>query len=117
MLFRSFRWLIDGGGLDGIQARNAARAARLYAAIDALDGFGNEIAVPHRSIMNVPFSLSDDAVTDAFLSAAGSAGLVGLKGHKSVGGCRASLYNAVPDEAVTALLSLMTRFAGDRHGG
>lgn len=106
-----FRWLLGNGGLQEMGVRNAAQAERVYAAIDALDGFENVVGSAHRSMMNVPFSLRDAGATTAFLAAAEASGLVGLKGHKSVGGCRASLYNALPDEAVTALLALMSSHA------
>ena len=99
-----FRWLHEQGGLEPVHRRNLAQAARVYGAIDALPGLHNGIAVAHRSIMNVPFRFEDDARTAAFLASATEAGMVGLKGHTSVGGCRASLYNALPDTAVDALL-------------
>ena len=99
-----FRWLHEQGGLGPMHRRNLAQAERVYAAIDAMSGLHNGIAVAHRSIMNVPFRFEDESRTAAFLASATEAGLVGLRGHKSVGGCRASLYNALPDEAVDALL-------------
>ena len=111
-----FRWLREQGGLPAIDARNRAQAARVYAAVDELAPFANGIAAPFRSIMNVPFTLADEASTEAFLARCAAAGLVGLKGHKSVGGCRASLYNAQTDAAVDALIETMRAHAADSGG-
>ena len=108
-----FEWLLDQGGLAAIGARNRARAERVYAAIDALAPFANDVAPRFRSPMNVPFRLPDAASTDAFLARCETAGLVGLRGHKSVGGCRASLYNAQTDAAVEALLEVMREHAAE----
>ncbi|MBE2210790.1 MAG: 3-phosphoserine/phosphohydroxythreonine transaminase [Xanthomonadaceae bacterium] len=110
------RWMLDEGGAAAFGRRNAVRASRLYAAIDGSDGFyRNEVAPPVRSRMNVPFFLRNDALDAEFLHQAGERGLIGLKGHKVVGGMRASLYNALPDAAVEALIDFMQEFAR-RHG-
>lgn len=110
------RWMLEQGGVEAFGRRNAARAARLYAAIDGSGGFyRNQVAPAVRSRMNVPFFLGDAALEAAFLREAGERDLIGLKGHKLVGGIRASLYNALPDAAVEALIDFMQEFA--RHHG
>ena len=106
-----FRWLLDGGGLDAMAERNRAQAARVYAAIDGSDVYSNAVDPRYRSIMNAPFTTGDAARDGAFRDGAKAAGLVGLKGHKSVGGLRASLYNAQTDAAVDALVGYMRDFA------
>lgn len=111
-----FEWLKeDIGGLAAMDALNARKAAKLYAAIDASDFYSNPIAPANRSRMNVPFVLADDALNGAFLAEAEAAGLLNLSGHRSVGGMRASLYNAVPEAAVDALVAFMGDFE-QRHG-
>ncbi len=110
------RWMLAQGGVEAFGQRNAARSARLYAAIDGAGGFyRNEVATEVRSRMNVPFFLADARLEAAFLQQASERGLMGLKGHKVVGGMRASLYNALPDAAVDALIDFMQAFAA-RHG-
>jgi len=106
-----FRWLREQGGLPAMERHNRTQAARVYAAIDELAPFTNTVAPASRSMMNLPFTLADDASTAAFLGRCDAAGLVGLKGHASVGGCRASLYNAQTDAAVDALVAVMNEFA------
>ncbi|MBE0402322.1 Phosphoserine aminotransferase [Halomonas citrativorans] len=106
-----FQWLRDDvGGLVAMDAINQRKAEKLYSAIDASDFYSNPIAVANRSRMNVPFVLADSALDKAFLQEADQAGLLNLKGHRSVGGMRASLYNAVPEEAVDALVAFMADF-------
>lgn len=106
-----FQWLKeDMGGLDAMNARNQRKADKLYAAIDSSAFYSNPIATHNRSRMNVPFVLADSALDNAFLQEADAAGLLNLKGHRSVGGMRASLYNAVPEEAVDALIAFMADF-------
>lgn len=106
-----FKWLKhDIGGLEQMAAINTRKAAKLYAAIDASDFYSNPIAVRNRSRMNVPFVLADERLDKPFLAEAEAAGLLNLKGHRSVGGMRASLYNAVPEAAVDALVAFMTDF-------
>ena len=112
----TFEWLEEQGGLAAMGARNAAKAAALYGAIDGSGGFyRSPIAVDSRSRMNVPFTLHDSALDAAFLAESEAAGLLALKGHKAVGGMRASLYNAVSPEAVDVLVNFMRDFAA-RHG-
>lgn len=106
------RWLREQGGLPAIAAQNAKKAALLYDTIDASGGFyRNTVAAACRSRMNVPFFLHDAGLDAEFLAGAAERGLQQLKGHKSVGGMRASLYNAVPLEAVRALCDYMQDFA------
>ncbi len=111
-----FEWLKDDvGGLDEMAAINRRKAATLYDAIDASGFYSNPIALANRSIMNVPFVLADENLNDTFLDEAEAAGLLNLKGHRSVGGMRASLYNAVSQQAVDALVAFMHDFE-QRHG-
>nr|WP_297461188.1 3-phosphoserine/phosphohydroxythreonine transaminase [uncultured Halomonas sp.] len=106
-----FEWLQDDiGGLAAMNAINERKAAKLYGAIDASDFYSNPIVPANRSRTNVPFVLADASLNDAFLSDAIDAGLLNLKGHRSVGGMRASLYNAVPEAAVDALVNFMGDF-------
>ncbi len=109
------RWLQGQGGLAGIGERNRAKARLLYAAIDASGFYSNPVAENCRSWMNVPFTLADPKLDASFLSAAREAGLTNLEGHRSVGGMRASLYNAMPLAGVEALVSFMREFER-RHG-
>jgi phosphoserine aminotransferase len=112
----TFQWLKEQGGLDALAARNDAKAALLYQAIDGSGGYyRNPIEPASRSRMNVPFTLHDAALDAAFLKESEAAGLLALKGHKAIGGMRASLYNAVSLEAVEALTAFMREFA-TRHG-
>jgi len=108
------KWLQDQGGVEAMAARNEAKAQRLYDAIDAHDLYRGHAQAGHRSRMNVTFHLTDDALTAPFLAGATRRGLVGLKGHRSVGGCRASIYNAMPPEGVDALVAYMQEFAAER---
>ena len=110
-----FEWLKDDiGGLAAMNVINQRKADKLYAAIDASDFYSNPIAKHNRSRMNVPFVLADSALDKAFLQQADAAGLLNLKGHRSVGGMRASLYNAVPESAVDALIAFMADFEQTR---
>jgi phosphoserine aminotransferase len=102
-------WVRSEGGVEAVAKRNAAQKDRLYAAIDASDVYENAVDPACRSWMNVPFTVAGGAV-DAFLAEATGAGLLGLRGHRSVGGVRASLYNAMPDEGVDALIDFMADF-------
>lgn len=109
-------WLEDQGGLQGIARINSAKAQLLYDAIDGSDGFYyGHARRESRSVMNVPFRLKDDELEKKFISEAATAGFVGIKGHRDVGGLRASIYNALPQEAVQALVEFMTEFM-ERHG-
>ncbi len=105
-----FQWLKKLGGVPAIEARNIAKAQLLYDAIDGSQFYVNKVARDCRSRMNVPFFLRDESRNDAFLAGARAAGLLQLKGHKSVGGMRASLYNAMPTEGVQALVAYMREF-------
>ncbi|MDN3521035.1 3-phosphoserine/phosphohydroxythreonine transaminase [Halomonas ramblicola] len=111
-----FEWLKEEvGGLEAMGEINARKASKLYAAIDGSDLYSNPISVANRSRMNVPFVLADDRLDKAFLEEAEAIGLLNLKGHRSVGGMRASLYNAVPEVAVDTLIDFMADFE-QRHG-
>ena len=109
------RWLKGQGGLAVIGARNRAKAQLLYAAIDASGFYSNPVAENCRSWMNVPFTLAEPELDASFLAEARAAGLTNLEGHRSVGGMRASLYNAMPPAGVEALVSFMREFER-RHG-
>ncbi len=102
--------LLRIGGLDAMAAVNKRKAAKLYTAIDASDFYSNPVQVDCRSRMNIPFILADDKLDAKFLEETLAAGLTNLKGHRSVGGMRASIYNAVPEEAVEILIEFMAEF-------
>lgn len=107
-----YRHLLDNGGLEAVAERNARKANILYDAIDNSGGFYNgHAAKDARSWMNVTFTLGSEDLTKAFIKEATAKGLDGLKGHRSVGGCRASIYNAFPEEGCAALAELMNDFA------
>ncbi len=106
----TFQWLKAQGGVAEMERRNIAKAALLYDFIDASQLYLNPVAPADRSRMNVPFFLRDESLNDAFLAGAKSRGLLQLKGHKSVGGMRASIYNAIPIEGVQALIDYMRDF-------
>ncbi|MBK9185758.1 MAG: 3-phosphoserine/phosphohydroxythreonine transaminase [Moraxellaceae bacterium] len=111
-----FKWLKAQGGLESMAQINHRKAAKLYAAIDNSGGFySNPVAIANRSMMNVPFALTDASLDKSFLKEAEANHLLNLAGHRSVGGMRASIYNAVPEEGVDALISFMADFA-KRHG-
>jgi phosphoserine aminotransferase len=107
----TFRWLKQQGGLAEMARRNRVKSDALYAAIDGSGGYyTNRVAPAARSRMNVIFNLRDAALEPAFVAEAAEAGLLALKGHRALGGIRASLYNAVPVEAARALCDFMTEF-------
>jgi phosphoserine aminotransferase len=110
-----FEWLTAEGGLAAIEARNVAKAALLYGEIDRSGFYRNPVAAADRSRMNVPFFLPDDRLDEPFLRGAAERGLVQLKGHRVVGGMRASIYNAMPIAGVEALTAWMRDFEA-RHG-
>ena len=110
-----FEWLLEQGGLAAMQQTNLQKANLLYGYIEQSEFYANPIAGRNRSIMNVPFTLADSALEKTFLKEAEAAGLLNLAGHRSVGGMRASIYNAVPLEGVQALVSFMQDFA-KQHG-
>ena len=112
----TFQWLLAQGGLAAMGERNHAKAALLYQTIDGSGGYyRNRVDPSARSRMNVPFTLHDGALDAVFVRESEAAGLLALKGHKALGGMRASLYNAVPLEAVRALTEFMRDFSR-RHG-
>lgn len=111
-----FKWLKAQGGLSAMAERNQRKANTLYSTIESSgDFYRNPVAVPARSWMNVPFTLRDDALDSVFLKESEQQGLLSLKGHRAVGGMRASIYNAMPLEGVQALATFMQDFAR-RHG-
>jgi phosphoserine aminotransferase len=110
-----FRWLKGEGGLAAIAERNRAKAALLYEFLDASSFFSNPVARADRSLMNVPFRLRDESLDGEYLYRDEGRGMVQLKGHRSVGGMRASIYNAMPIEGVRALVAYMKAFEA-RHG-
>lgn len=105
-----FKWIIAQGGLSELQARNRRKAALLYDYLDQSSLFKATVAKEDRSIMNVPFITGDADLDARFVSQAKEAGIVNIKGHRSVGGMRASIYNAMPEEGVRALISFMEKF-------
>ncbi len=110
-----FEWLQAQGGVAAIEQRNIAKAALLYDYVDQSSFYSNSVRRQDRSRMNVPFKLADESLNDAFLKGAKEAGMVQLKGHRAVGGMRASIYNAMPVEGVTTLVAYMNDFE-QRHG-
>jgi phosphoserine aminotransferase len=110
-----FQWLKKQGGLSAMGERNRMKAERLYGYIDSSGWYSNPIAKDARSWMNVPFRLGNPELEKTFASEAAKAGLTNLEGHRSVGGMRASIYNAMPIEGVDALVAFMKDFAA-RHG-
>jgi phosphoserine aminotransferase len=110
-----FQWLKGLGGLAAMGQRNHEKAAQLYAAIDSSGFYSNPVPERCRSIMNVPFTLAKPALDTQFLKEAASQGLTNLAGHRSVGGMRASIYNAMPPEGVAALIAFMREF--ERRNG
>ena len=107
-----FQWLLRQGGVAALEQRNMQKAALLYAALDADDFYQNRVARADRSRMTIPFYLRDEGRNGDFLAGAKQRGLLQLKGHKSVGGMRASIYNAMPIEGVQALVAYLNEFAG-----
>lgn len=105
-----FKWLKDMGGLPAIDAYNQEKAAILYDFLDNNDMFKGTVVAKDRSLMNVPFVIGDDALEKKFIREATEAGFMNLKGHRSVGGMRASIYNAMPIEGVKALVAFMDKF-------
>lgn len=111
MVNEVLKWIEEKGGLEGIQRENEAKATLIYDAIDNSNGFYKGAAeLESRSIMNVTFRLASEELEKAFVKASEEAGFIGLKGHRSVGGLRASIYNAVPYESCNALVEFMKEF-------
>lgn len=105
-----FKHLLAKGGLVAMEAQNRAKAKLIYDLLDASSLYQSPVALENRSLMNIPFTLKDAALDEDFLKQAKAAGLAQLKGHKSVGGMRASIYNAMPVEGVKALVAFMQDF-------
>jgi len=105
-----FKWLKKNGGLEWMEERNRKKAQKLYDAIEASPFYKNPVAKNCRSLMNVPFTLAKPELDKQFCSEAKAAGLTNLEGHRSVGGMRASIYNAMPPEGVDALVAFMKEF-------
>jgi phosphoserine aminotransferase len=110
MIMLVTRWLLANGGLEGMQKRNEEKAGRLYAAIDASDFYKGTAVPEFRSPMNVTFRLPTEELEAQFVKEAAAKGMTSLKGHRSVGGIRASIYNAFPLEGVDALVAFMKEF-------
>ena len=110
-----FKWLKKNGGIPAMEKVNRAKAKLLYDFLDQSSFFQSPVAVENRSLMNIPFTLKNDALDEEFLKAAKARHMVQLKGHRSVGGMRASIYNAMPIEGVQALVDLMKDFE-KQHG-
>ena len=110
-----FQWLKRQGGVAALEQRNIAKANLLYEYLDGTDFYGNRVARDCRSRMNVPFFLRDESLNETFLAGAKQHGLLQVKGHKSVGGMRASIYNAMPIEGVQALVDYLKEFE-TQHG-
>ncbi len=110
-----FQWLLQQGGLEAMAQINQRKAEKLYTAIDASDFYHNPVDPDCRSWMNVPFTLANSELEKRFLDEAAQAGLMTLKGHRLVGGMRASIYNAMPEEGVDALIAFMRDFEA-KHG-
>ena len=106
-----FTWLKEQGGVKAMAEINQRKAKKLYEFIDTNAFYANPVAINNRSIMNVPFTLANSDLDKAFLAASEKAGLLNLAGHRSVGGMRASIYNAVEEKAVDALIAFMADFA------
>src|SRR5262252_1730700 len=111
------KWLLAQGGLAAIAAINERKAAKLYAEIDRSGFYRGTAAKDSRSLMNVTFRLPSEDLEKAFVKEATAAGLDGLKGHRSVGGIRASIYNAFPNEGVETLVGFMQDFARRNDNG
>lgn len=109
-----FKWVIAQGGIAGMEVNSRTRSGKLYDFVDESDFYANPVKKAHRSRMNVPFTLKSEDLNEAFLQEALENGLMELKGHRSVGGMRASLYNAMPEDGVDALLDFMKLFARQR---
>nr|MBP8279103.1 aminotransferase class V-fold PLP-dependent enzyme [Propionivibrio sp.] len=105
-----FKMLKAKGGLAAMEKLNRAKAKIIYDVLDASSFYGSPVARENRSLMNIPFTLKDAALDDEFLKGAKERGMIQLKGHRSVGGMRASIYNAMPIEGVQALADYMKEF-------
>jgi len=111
-----FKWLLDNGGVAAMEKVNQQKADLLYGYIDNSEFYANKVALAYRSRMNVTFYLNDESLNQQFLAQAEQRGLMALKGHRSVGGMRASIYNAMPLAGVQALVDFMADFAATHSG-
>jgi phosphoserine aminotransferase len=109
-----FKWLKSMGGVSEMEKLNNRKAKKLYSFIDQSDFYENKINKEDRSIMNIPFQLNNEVLNSQFLEESRDSGLLALKGHRSVGGMRASIYNAMPEEGVDALVDFMKAFEKER---
>ena len=109
-----FKWLKSMGGVSEMEKLNNKKAKKLYSFIDQSDFYENKINKEDRSIMNIPFQLNSEDLNSQFLEESRDSGLLALKGHRSVGGMRASIYNAMPEEGVEALVDFMKAFEKER---
>lgn len=105
-----FKWLKRQGGLQGMGELNARKAGKLYQKIDSSEFYANPVDPRYRSWMNIPFTLADESLDKTFLTQAAQQGLLTLKGHRDLGGMRASLYNAMPEKGVDRLIEFMSDF-------
>ena len=105
-----FEWINDFGGLEAIERHNKRKSELLYKAIDSSNLYSNKVSNKYRSRMNVPFLLSDPTLDKLFVKKALESNLLGLKGHKTVGGIRASIYNSMEFKGVEALIAFMGKF-------
>ena len=110
-----FKWLKNKGGLENQKKENESKASKLYEFIDSSDFYKNDVHKESRSIINVPFLMNDESLNPKFLKESEEHGLLNLAGHRSVGGMRASIYNAVPEQGVEALIEFMKNF--EKHNG
>ncbi|MCP3932917.1 MAG: aminotransferase class V-fold PLP-dependent enzyme, partial [Bacteroidetes bacterium] len=107
------KWLDKNGGIEAMEKRNQEKAALLYEEIDASPYYKGHAEPASRSFMNVTFNLPSPELEAKFIAEANQIGLNGLKGHRSIGGCRASIYNAFPKEGIVTLVDFMNQFATD----
>ena len=110
-----FKWLENQGGLSSVEQKNIKKSNMIYDQIDSTGFYRSPVARNCRSRMNIPFRIHDESLEDLFLKDANDYGLLQLKGHRSVGGIRESIYNAMPTEGVEALLGFMQHFE-QQHG-
>jgi len=110
----TLKWIIDNGGLSGMEKRNKRKSEKLYSAIDNSPLFKGTAATEDRSWMNVTFVMEDSSLDSEFMDMATEAGCVGIKGHRSVGGFRASIYNALPEESVDVLVDVINTFSANK---
>ena len=108
-----FKWLLKNGGLEAMKEKNEKKANLFYDYLDSQDFYKGTVVKEDRSLMNIPFVIGDKELEDKFVAEAKKAGFENLKGHRTVGGMRASIYNAMPYEGVEALIEFMKKFAAE----